>query len=30
VTDTDYIGSWFFKAVQDLKIIEQGMDQTEA
>jgi HEPN domain-containing protein len=29
VTDTDYIGAWFLKARQDLKIIEQGMDRPE-
>jgi len=27
VTDTAYLESWFFKASQDLKIIEQGMDR---
>lgn len=29
MTDTDYIGSWFFKAGQDLKILEQGMDRSD-
>jgi HEPN domain-containing protein len=29
MTDSDYIGSWFLKAEQDLKIIEQGMDRPE-
>ncbi|MDP3178281.1 MAG: hypothetical protein Q8M76_10290 [Spirochaetaceae bacterium] len=29
MTDRDYIGSWFFKAGQDLKIMEQGMDRPE-
>jgi HEPN domain-containing protein len=27
MTDADYIDSWFLKAEQDLKIIEQGMDR---
>jgi len=27
MTDADYISSWFLKADQDLKIIEQGMDR---
>jgi HEPN domain-containing protein len=27
MTDADYVDSWFLKADQDLKIIEQGMDR---